>query len=305
LNYKPVSKKIYFYKSKSGNRVQKSPECSDELYKKMLNFMVMRNYSSRTIETYESHLRNFINYFGENQVMNISSDQINDYIHNLMRENNYSRSYQNQLINAIKVFYKTVNNRKLEDIEPIRPKSEIKFPVVLSRDEIKKTVKAIRNIKHQTIILLIYGTGIRLGESVNIKVEDVDFDRNLIHIKTGKGKKDRIVPLPNLLYKKIRYYKEIYSPTGYLFEGRNKGKYSTRSVQSILKTALNKAGIEKKASVHTLRHTFATHACEEGTDIRLIKEILGHENIKTTEIYVHISKTSILNIQSPIDKLDL
>jgi integrase/recombinase XerD len=305
MNFKPVSKRIYFHKSQKEKGEHKAPVCSDELYEKMLNFMVLKNYSTRTIEAYESHLRSFINYFGEENLMELSSDQINEYIHSLMIENNYSRSYQNQLINAIKVYYKTVDNRKLEHIEPVRPKSETKYPVVLSRDEIKKIVKGIRNVKHQTIILLIYGTGIRLGESVNIKVRDVDFDRNLIHIKTGKGKKDRIVPLPILLHKKIRYYIEIYSPSSYLFEGRNKGKYSTRSVQSILKTALNRAGIKKKASVHSLRHTFATHAVEEGTDIRLIKEILGHTNIKTTEIYIHISKTSILNVQSPIDKLDL
>ena len=198
-----------------------------------------------------------------------------------------------------------MQNRKLDRSDIPRPKKDKKLPIVLSRDEIKLIIKNTYNLKHRTTIALIYGTGIRLGETVNISVRDIDFQRKLIHIRAGKGKKDRIVPLPEFLVKQINQYLDQYKPIEFLFEGWGNKQYSPRSVQSILKKALKAANISKNASVHSLRHTFATHSLEDGIDIRLIQEILGHRNIKTTEIYTHISNANILSIQSPIDKLGL
>jgi site-specific recombinase XerD len=209
------------------------------------------------------------------------------------------------MINAIKLFYKVLHNQKIDGLDIPRPRKEKRLPIVFSKNEIKLIIKNTHNLKHQTIIILIYGTGIRLGESVNMRLRDLDFQRKLIHIRAGKGKKDRIVPLPEILIKQLKRYLDQYKPSEYLFEGLNNQQYSPRSVQQVVKKALNKANISKNGSVHSLRHTFATHALEDGIDIRLIQEILGHSSIRTTEIYTHISNASILSIQSPIDKLGI
>jgi len=161
-------------------------------------------------------------------------EQINEYIYNHVTQGKYSRSYQNQLINAIKLYYKVMHDKNLENNTLPRPKNEKKLPVILSRNEIKSLIKVTLNLKHRTILILIYGTGIRLSESVNIHIKDLDFNRNLIHIHGGKGKKDRIVPFSGILQNHIKQYLESYQPKTYLFEGIKYKKYSCRSVQNIL-----------------------------------------------------------------------
>jgi integrase/recombinase XerD len=270
-----------------------------------MNYLILKNYSINTIRIYTEHIAFFLNHSEGNEIKDMTAEDLTRYIQLKMSKNDYSTSYQNQLINAIKLYYRVVHNRDLGKFELPRPRGEKKLPVVLSRDEIKSIINQTYNTKHRTIITLIYGTGIRLGESVNILVRDIDFNRKLIYIRAGKGKKDRIVPLPAILIKQLELYLKQYIPDEYLFEGQHNRQYSPRSVQKILKQALIRAGIRKNASVHSLRHTFATHAIEDGIDIRLVQEILGHADIKTTELYTHITNTSILSIQSPIDKLDL
>lgn len=302
--YKPIAADIYQYHvSKKKPATKKIKET--DLPQKLMNYMILRNYSERTIRIYTYHIGVFLNNWKESEIKDLSSERISDFVQSIISGSGYSRSYQNQMINAIKLYLRVMQNRKLDSSEIPRPKNEKKLPIVLSRDEIKRIIKSTYNLKHQTIISLIYGTGIRLAETVNILIWDIDFHRKLIHIRAGKGKKDRIVPLPDFLVKQINQYLDQYKPIEYLFEGWGNRQYSTRSVQSILKKALKMANIQKNASVHSLRHTFATHSLEDGTDIRLIQEILGHKSIKTTEIYTHISNASILSIQSPIDKLGL
>jgi site-specific recombinase XerD len=275
------------------------------LPQKLTNFMVLKNYSQHTIRIYTDHIKSFLDNWEGNEIKELTTENITNYVQSTLTQTNYSRSYQNQMINAIKLYYRVIQNRKLDQLELPRPLKEKKLPIILSRDEIRSIINSTFNLKHKTIITLIYGTGIRLGESVSIKIRDIDFERRLIHIRAGKGKKDRIVPLPEILVKQLKIYLKQYLPIEYLFEGLNNRQYSPRSVQKILKQGLARAGIQKNASVHSLRHTFATHALEDGIDIRLVQEILGHSNIRTTEIYTHISNVSILKIQSPIDKLDL
>jgi site-specific recombinase XerD len=276
-----------------------------DLPEKLMNYMIVKNYSERTIRIYTDHLGVFLASLSEEEIKDLTIEKMTRFIHSMMEKTNYSRSYQNQMINAIKLYYRVMMNKKLESSELPRPRKEKKLPIVLSREDMIKIIESSYNLKHRTIISIIYGTGIRLSETVNIKLKDIDFTRKLIHIHAGKGKKDRIVPLPELLIELLKIYLKQYKPVDYLFEGWNNRQYSTRSVQAVLKKALKHAGIKKNASVHSLRHSFATHALEDGFDIRLIQEILGHSNIKTTEIYTHISNANILSVQSPIDKLGL
>lgn len=275
------------------------------LPEKFMNYMMLKNYSIRTIQAYEMHLSKFLTNLAPKEITGLSSDQINCYIRDVVVKNNYSSSYQNQMINAFKLYFRVMAAITLDTASVPRPKRSKKLPIVLSKEEISAIIKSIRNFKHRLIIMIIYGTGMRLSESVNLCISDIDFNRKLIHIRAGKGKKDRIVPLPLILISKLQEYLELYKPGKYLFEGIKGGRYSVRSVQSILKTALIRAKISKNASIHSLRHSFATHTLEQGTDIRLLQEILGHSSIKTTEIYTHVSNTSILRIKSPIDKIDL
>ena len=276
-----------------------------QLSEKFNRYMVLRNYSIRSIKAYELHIKKFLQSWPHGKIPELTKEQISNYIWKTVSENNYSRSYQNQMINALKLYYRVLESRAIETEALPRPKQSRKLPVVLSKDEIALIIKSIRNQKHRMIIQVIYATGIRLGESVCLQSKDIDFNRNLIHIRSGKGNKDRIVPLPEKLRSPLKEYIDSYQPKFFLFEGIKGGKYSTRSVQNILKVALSRSGIEKNASIHSLRHSFATHTLEQGTDIRLLQAVLGHTNIKTTEIYTHVSNTSILSVKSPIENIEL
>jgi integrase/recombinase XerD len=214
-----------------------------------------------------------------------------------------SVEYQKSLLGAIKLFYKLCHDRNLR-IEQYYPKrKESKLPIVLSPQEVKRILEVTTNIKHKAILSTIYGCGLRLGEVINLTARDIDSTRMLLIVRAGKGKKDREVMLsPKLLELLREYYKE-YRPKEFLFEGQYCGKYTARSVQSVLSQALSKAKIAKKATVHTLRHSFATHLLESGTNIRFIQELLGHSNIKTTTLYTHVSSVATSKIPSPLDAL--
>jgi integrase/recombinase XerD len=185
-----------------------------------------------------------------------------------------------------------------------RPKREKKLPNVLSKEEIKKILEMPMNIKHRTMLSLIYSCGLRCGELLKMKPKDIDSKRMLVMIRLAKGKKDRIVPLSEKVLQLLREYYKRYRPKEWLFEGQKVGEaYSERSLQLVLKHAIEKAGIKKPVSLHWLRHSYATHLLESGTDLRYIQELLGHKSSKTTEIYTHVSTKSIQNIRSPFDDL--
>ncbi|MEA2021464.1 MAG: tyrosine-type recombinase/integrase [Candidatus Caldatribacteriota bacterium] len=186
-----------------------------------------------------------------------------------------------------------------------RPKKERKLSDVLSEEDITKILKSINNLKHKCIIYLIYSAGLRLSEMVNLKTTCIDSNRKQIRIREAKSKKDRITLLSETVLVILRKYYKVYKPKEWLFEGQYGKQYSKRSVQKIFKNALRKSGINKNASVHTLRHSFATHLLEHGTDLRYIQELLGHKNSKTTEIYTHVTKTAMNKIVSPIDNLGI
>lgn len=187
----------------------------------------------------------------------------------------------------------------------LRPKRERPLPLVLSIREVERILSAASNIKHRLTILLICSAGLRVSEAVNLELKNIDYERRIITVREGKGKKDRQVPLSAKLEKLLSEYFRQYKPGRYLFEGQKGGKYSVRSIQTVFRNAREKAGIEKPASVHSLRHSYATHLIEAGTDLRIIQELLGHSSSKTTEIYTHVSARSIAGVRSPADDLDI
>ena len=191
--------------------------------------------------------------------------------------------------------------RELFDLP--RPKKPELLPTILSQNQIIRLFASITNIKHKAIIMTCYAAGLRVSEVVNLKIRDIDSERMMIHVRAAKGKKDRMVPLSKKLLDTLREYFKQYKPKDYLFEGDKKTAYSTRSVQLILAAAKQKAGIIKKGSIHSLRHSYATHLMEAGIDVRFIQDFLGHNSLNTTMRYTHVSQRNIGNIGSPLDKL--
>jgi len=206
---------------------------------------------------------------------------------------------------GVKFYYEKVLERPVEKYFVPRPRKEKKLPEVLSEEEVTRILKQINNLKHKCIIYLIYSAGLRISEAINLKINELDYSRSTITIKQAKGKKDRIVPLSKKIKLVINEYLNSYKPKIYLFEGQTGGTYSAKSIQNIFHSACEKAEIKKKATVHTLRHSFATHLLEKGTDLRIIQEILGHSSSKTTEIYTHVSTKTIGLVRSPLDAPDI
>jgi len=271
---------------------------------KFKQWMRSKRYSESTITTYSEALKSFLFFHREKPISEITNEDLIVYNNVYILEKNLSASYQNQMVNAIKLFFKTIRDTKI-DIDKIhRPKREKVLPNVLSKEEVKSILNAHSNIKHKTMLSLIYSCGLRCGELLALQPVHIDSKRNIVLIKNAKGKKDRIAPLSPKILNMLREYYKVYQPSTYLFEGQIKGEpYDARSLQLILKQALQKTGIVKPATLHWLRHSFATHLLESGTDLRYIQELLGHNSSKTTEIYTHVSTKSIQQIKSPFDDL--
>ena len=274
----------------------------EEVLRQYKDLLIQKRYSQNTQDIYCSYFKDFCIYFSDQNLSTITTAQINSYILELIKSKDISISQQNQRINAIKFYYEKVLGREKQYYELHRPKKEHKLPKVLSKTEVKRIFDVTKNLKHKCILMLIYSAGLRRNELLNLKPADIDSERMIIKINGAKGKKDRISLLSdNLLHLLRQYYKE-YRPKQYLFEGQNSGKYSPTSVANILKKSAKKAGIRKIVTPHMLRHSFATHLLEQGTDLRYIQELLGHESSKTTEIYTHVSKKAIDKIINPIDE---
>nr|WP_315245773.1 site-specific integrase [uncultured Flavobacterium sp.] len=267
-------------------------------------WLASRRYSTNTVKAYTEALKSFLVFHRELPVSEITNEHVIAYNNEYILKNNISVSYQNQIVNAIKLFFRTVENKKMEVESIYRPKGEKKLPNVLSKEEVKLILNAHHNIKHKTMLSLIYSCGLRRGELLNLKPADIDSKRNLILIKQSKGKKDRIVPLSPKILEMLRSYYICYKPKTWLFEGRNENEpYDERSLSNVLKQALTKSNIQKPVSLHWLRHSYATHLLESGTDLRFIQELLGHSSSRTTEIYTHVSTKSLQQIKSPFDDL--
>ncbi len=270
-----------------------------------IEILKMKRYSVHTIKTYTHLFNQFVNYYSNRNPSEIDEDEIRQYLLYLVDVKKVSQSYQNQAINAIKFYYEKVLEQPVRNYYLQRPKRGIHLPEVLSEEDVTKILRTINNLKHRAIIYLIYSTGMRLSEVINLKLTDIDSKRHTVTIKEGKGNKDRISLLSEKVLELLRDYYKEYRPSIWMFEGQKGGKYSSKSVQKIFQTALLNSGVKKHASVHTLRHSFATHLLEHGTDLRYIQELLGHKNSKTTEIYTHVTNKGLEKIHSPIDHLKL
>lgn len=268
------------------------------------SWMRSRRYSNATITNYIEALTIFLRFCNAKEVHEITNEDIVAFNNKYIIANNYSASFQNQLVNVIKLFFNIVERKSIEIDLVHRPKRGHKLPNVLSKEEVKLILEVSGNIKHKAMLSLIYACGLRCGDLLNLQPEHIDSKRKLLIIKGGKGNKDRITPLSLKLIDLLREYYKAYKPIVYLFEGAKPGeKYTARSLQQVLKQSTFKVGITKPVTLHWLRHSYATHLLENGTDLRYIQEILGHSSSRTTEIYTHVSTKNIQDIRSPFDFL--
>ncbi|MBN2164917.1 MAG: tyrosine-type recombinase/integrase [Marinilabiliaceae bacterium] len=273
-----------------------------------LKYMLLKNYSINTINTYYYFVLRFINSYKGVSLERINfftSDRVNQYHQFMLGEKSYSEQTINQSVNAIKLYFNGFLGKEIVLNEVIRLKTKKALPKVWSKEEVGMILRSISNLKHKTILCLIYSGGLRLGEALNLKIEDVDSKRMRLRIIDAKGKKDRYTILSEQLLVLLRSYYKAYKPDKYLFAGQFGGKYSQASVGRILEKAIAQSGVPKRGGIHSLRHSFATHLLESGTDLRYIQELLGHNSSKTTEIYTHVSNKYIDKIKSPMDDIKL
>lgn len=265
--------------------------------------ITLRGFSKRTLKAYLSVIENFVEFYKPVDVRKIKEEEIKKYLLN-MYDKEYSTATVNLAYSAIKFLFEDVLNMSREIQFIRRPKTKKQLPNVLSEQDVLKVLMQTNNLKHKAILFLVYSAGMRVSEVVRLRKEDIDSHRMTIHLKEAKGKKDRITLLSRAAFEILKEYYEIYKPSIWVFPGAEEENHlSERSVQMVFETALKKSGIRKEVTLHCLRHSFATHLLENGTDIRFIQELLGHASIKTTEIYTHVATKNIRNIESPLDKI--
>ncbi|MDF2892008.1 MAG: integrase [Clostridia bacterium] len=267
------------------------------------SFMRLKGYSWQTQKLYTSHLKRFISFI-DKDLDKVNNSDIKGYCLSLMENNNHSKSFVDQAVSVMKLLYKEVLPTSDIITNIPRPKKDNRLPSILSQREIIQILKATNNEKHKTILFLVYSAGLRVGEVVRLKLEDIDSSRMLLKVNKGKGSKDRYTLLSQIALEQLRKYYKLYKPEDWLFGSSKPGDHITeRTVQRIFENCCIKAKISKDVSVHTLRHSFATHLLESGVDLRYIQELLGHASTKTTEIYTHVSQKNISDILSPLDRL--
>jgi integrase/recombinase XerD len=273
------------------------------LRKRMLEEMRMRDYSEHTISAYVSAVYRLAAFYHKSPDT-LSREQIRTFLVDLVEEKKVAWSYYQQVLAALRYFYRYVIRRG-EVVEDIRgPRTAKKLPIVLSVEEVARFFKAISSLKHRTILMLAYGAGMRVGEAVRVRLADIDRERKVIRISQGKGKKDRYTVLSPALLKMLDRYCWAARPEDLLFTTRSTGRPITNStVQRACREARQNAGIDKMITPHTLRHSFATHLLEAGTNLRVIQVLLGHASPRTTAIYTHVSTDLIGKVVSPLDEL--
>jgi integrase/recombinase XerD len=269
------------------------------LYQEML---IKMRYSEATLDNYVAQFAFFLKFIYPKTADDIAEQDVHRYLLYLARDRKISLSTQNQAVNAIKFYLEHVKKGERHTYYIERPRKEWKLPTVLSEDEIKALLENTMNVKHRCMLLLLYSSGLRISELLSLRWNDIDRDRRVINVRSGKGRKDRITLLSTIAYEYLLKYVDMFAPKEWLFEGVY-GPYSARSVNNIIKRSCAKANIAKQISAHTLRHSFATHLLEHGTDLRYIQTLLGHENSKTTERYTHVTRKGFDNLVSPLDRI--
>ena len=277
----------------------------NELISKYEAKLILKNYSKNTIDVYLSGVRIFIDFIQKHKVKNVTSDTLEQFYKFAAIDLNYGYSMMKQLLASVKFLYHEVLKEPIDFDFNIKMKKPSTIPEVLSVEEVQRFLNTFTNLKHKSIFTLCYSAGLRVGEILNLKISDIDSNRMQIRVHQAKGKKDRYSLLSPKVLVLLRQYVTEYNPKVYLFEGQNGGKYSSASIQNLMRKHRKLANIKKRATPHTLRHSFATHLLDSGTDIRFIQELLGHKHISTTQIYTHVTTRSVKEIQSPIENMQL
>lgn len=266
----------------------------DDMLNKLKKELEIRNCSQQTIKGYIYSVEKFLEFLKNRE---LNEDSFKDYIQTIIKNKNPSSTNKDKF--AIQFFFNNVLHQKVS-LPTIKKNTSI--PNILTIEEVRRLIESTSNIKHRLIIKLLYGCGFRVGEIVNLKKEDLNFYENLIKVNLGKGRKDRFVRIPNSTREELLNYCKINN-SQFLFPSNRGGKLTKDTIQKIVQNSAKKAGIKKRVYPHLLRHSFATHLLEQGTDLRIIQKLLGHSDIKTTQIYTQISQASIKNIKSPLDNL--
>lgn len=279
---------------------------NNDALQKFKQQLVLKSYSPSTIRTYENEFRQFLQTIKDVPAKDFTTQRVKDYLQYCFEKLKLSENTLHSRMNALKFYYEQVLKREKFFWEIPRPKKPMILPKLLNENELRKLFTALQNKKHKAMLFTAYSAGLRVSEIVNLKIEHIDSKRMQIFIERAKGKKDRYVSLSPLVLDILRKYLQEYKPVPktWLFESeQTQTAYPSRTVQQIFANAKHKAGIRKEVGIHSLRHSFATHLLDKGTDIKYIKDLLGHFNIKTTERYLHVSKKQLVNIVSPLDDL--
>jgi len=270
----------------------------------MIQQMQLKGYSERTISTYILCISLLARYYNLSPDL-ITTDQIRDFIQHCLVERKLSKAWLNQTISALKILYVEVLKREWSRLDIPRPRREKRLPVVLSKDEVKLVLNALRNIKHRSFLMVTYSAGLRVSETRHIRISNIDSSRMLIRIEQSKGNKDRYSVLSPVTLEMLRAYWKIYKPKYWLFENKEGKPVPETTAQKIFRNALEKSGVKKKVGIHSLRHSFATHMLEQGVSLPIIQQLLGHKSLKTTSGYLHVQQYSIDAVRSPLDTLGL
>lgn len=266
-------------------------------------YLVGKRYSKSTIATYGNFALLFLQYLRRIKCKSIDQKVFRAFIEQMVITKNYSISTHRQLVSALKHFCDCFGLEQIDQDMLQRPKKSSYLPMVLSKKEIVDLLRNTKNLKHRAILVLIYSAGLRIGELINLELRDIDIDRRQIIVKNGKGRKDRYVVLAESFLPLLANYFTTYRPYKYFAEGQANKKYSPESIRCFLKRSCRAAGISKRVTPHTLRHSYATHLLENGIGLRHIQELLGHAKPETTMIYTHVAKKDLLRVESPLDEL--
>jgi len=272
-----------------------------ELIDKYEKILRLKNYSPKTEKAYLHHLNLFLDYISKSNISSVDSKILLDYFNYIKQTRKFSYSAIKQSLASVRFLFLDVLKKEIDFDFFVKMKRPNSLPNILTVDEIRKIINSITNIKHRSIISTIYSCGLRISEAVYLKINDIDSFAMTVKIVNAKGRNDRIVMLSEKLLSLLREYFKEYKPKIYLFEGQKGEQYSTRSIQQLFNNAAKKVGIKKKVTVHSLRHSFASHLLDNETDIRFIQELLGHKHLSTTQIYTHINPASVKKIKSPFD----
>ncbi len=283
-------------------RIRNLTTTNRALLNNFYKYLKGKRYSQSTIDTYTQLVADFIEYNNQKDINTLNNRDIELFIETVYIKRNYSISTQRQFISGLKLFIVYSPDTLINDLKLMRPKASKKLPNVLSQNEVISLLKVTENIKHKTILALIYSSGLRISELLNLKIEDLKINRRQIHIKNAKGRKDRLVVLAESTLPLLHNYLSIYTPKIYLIEGLNNNQYSASSIRKFMFKSCKKVGLIHKITPHTLRHSYATHLMESGVGLRHIQELLGHSSPKTTMIYTHVARKDLLAIKSPLDE---